>query len=254
MQHVAKKTDISLKSRHFAHKGSSGSQGVKPTESSQDLKTQLSQDAKSHPHGSLPIGKDFSDEKKLVIQQMVSKEKQKDASLVDNATVINRTVENDNSEKTENSSAASNAEMIKESGHTPSSVKPAVYSSADIKPRNSTFQGAIVNSSRTGCQTEERTNIGQSDKNSVAADEDGKAKAKPTLSSHTSHLVAANYSFFPGNDESELEQPKNAKVKSQSCLQCTALLGVVERRVVYPRLELSAKYHSTLPIFNKKTS
>ena len=228
MHHVSKKTDISLKSRHFVHKGSSGSQGVKPTESSQDLKTQLSQDAKSYPHaGSLPIGKDFSDEKKLVMQQMVSKEKQKDASLVDNATVINRTVENDNSEKTENSSAASNAEMIKESGHTPSSVKPAVYSSADIKPRNSTFQGAIVNSSRTGCQTEERTNIGQSDKNSVAADEDVKVKAKPTLSSHTSNLVAANYSFFPGNDESELEQPKNAKVKSQSSLQCTALLGVV---------------------------
>ena len=212
MQHVAKKTEISLKSRHFAHKGPSGSQGVKPTESSQDLKTQLSHDVKSHVHGSLPLGKDFSDEKKLVMQQMASKERQKDASL-DNATVISRTVENDDSEKTENSSAASNEETSKESGHTPSSVKPAVYSSADIKPRNSTFQGAVVNSSRTACQTEERTNIGQSDKSGVAADEDGKVKAKPTLSSHTSHLVAANYSFFPGNDESELEQPKNSKVK-----------------------------------------
>lgn len=211
MKQVTKKTDISLKSRHFAHKGSS-SQGFKQTESSQDLKTQVSQDAKSSSvHGSLPLGKDFSDEKKLVMQQMASKEKQKD----DNAPVVSITADNESSENTEGSSAASNAEMSKasgSSGNPPFPVKPAVYSSAEIKPRNSTLQGASVNLSRTGVQTEERTNVAQSDNSSIV-EEDSKTKAKSgAAAAHTSHIVAANYSFFPGSEESEVDQPKNAKV------------------------------------------
>lgn len=205
----SKKTDISIKSRHFPHKGSS-SQSIKPTQSSQELKTQVShpsQDVKSNVHGSLPLGKDFSNEKKLVMQQMAAKEKQQDASL-DNAPVISRTVENESLEKTESSSAASNAEMNRVSGNPPSSDKPAVYSSAEIKPRNSNLQGVNVSLSRTGCQTEERTNVAQNDRSSVA-EEDSKTKTK----SGASHFVAANYSFFPGNEESEFDQPKNTKVK-----------------------------------------
>lgn len=208
MKQVTKKTDNSIKSRHFAHRGPS-LQSIKPTDSSNELKTQAIQDVKPNLQGSLPFARDFSDEKKLVMQQMASKEKQKDASL-NNATVASSTIENKNAEKTESSSAASNAEMRKESSEPPPSVKPVVYSSAEIKPRNSTLQGATVNPSSTVSQTEERAILTQSEKSSVA-EEDSKAKAKPTVTSHTSHLVTANYSFFPGNEESEVDNTKNVK-------------------------------------------
>lgn len=209
LKQVTKKTEISLKSRHFAHKGAS-SQGIKPAESSQEFKTQ---DTKPSAHGSLPLGKEFSAEKKLVMQQMAAKEKPNDASLQDEASDRSRTTkENESTEKSESSSAASNAEVLKGSGNPPSSVKQAVYSSAEIKPRNSNLAGA--NASRTTSQPEERTNLTQSDKGS-AVEEDSRAKAKTSLTSNTSHLVAANYSFFPAdNEETELDQPKNAKVKS----------------------------------------
>ena len=210
MKQVTKKSDITFKSRHFAHKGAS-SHGFKLTESSQNLKTQVPQDVKSNAHGTLPFGKDFSDEKKLVMQQMASKEKQKEASL-DNAQVMSRTNDNGNSEKAESSSAPANAEIDKVQGNPSSLVKSVVYSSAEIKPRNSTLQGASVNLSRTGSQTEERTNVAESDKSSVV-EEDSRMKIKSGAPSHTSHLVAANYSFFPGSEEPEFEQPKNAKVR-----------------------------------------
>ena len=217
MKQVTKKTDISIKSRHFAHRGPS-LQSIKPTDSSNELKTQAIQDTKPNLHGSLPFARDFSDEKKLVMQQMASKEKQKDASL-DNATVANSTVENKIAEKTESSSAASNAELP------PSSVKPAVYSCAEIKPRNSTLQGASVNPPRTGPQTEERTIVTQSEKSGVV-EEDSKAKAKPTVSSHTSHLVTANYSFFPVNEESEVDYTKNVKVLQSQVICVTSVGGI----------------------------
>ena len=213
LKHVSKKTEIPLKSRHFAHKGAS-SQGVKPAESSQDLKTQ---EIKPNAlHGSVQLGKDFSAEKKLVMQQMAVKEKPKDSSsLQDEASDKSRTTElNESSEKAADSySAASNAEVSKGSGNPPSSVKQCVYSSAEIKPRNSTLVAASIIASRTISQPEERTNLAPSDKNSVV-EEDSKAKVKATgAASNTSHLVAANYSFFPAdNEESELDQPKNAKV------------------------------------------
>lgn len=205
---VSKKTEISLKSRHFAHKGAS-SQGIRPAESSQDLKTQ---DVKPNMHGSVPLGKEFSAEKKLVMQQMAAKEKPNEVSSQDVASDKSRTKENESSEKSESFSPASNAEMVKGSGNPSSTAKQAVYSSAEIKPRNSNLVAANINASRTTSQPEERTNVTQSDKGNVI-DEDSKAKNKPGLASHTSHLVAANYSFFPvDNEESELEQPKNAKV------------------------------------------
>ncbi|KAL9972041.1 hypothetical protein ACROYT_G018280 [Oculina patagonica] len=208
LKHVTKKTEIPLKSRHFAHKGAS-SQGIKPSESSQELKTQ---DIKPNTHGSLPLGKEFSAEKKLVMQQMAAKEKPNDASFQDEASDKNRTTkEHESSEQPESCSAASNAEMLKGSVNPPSSVKQAVYSSAEIKPRNSNLTGASVNASRIASQPEERTNLTQSDKASVV-EEDSKARTKPSLTSNTSHLVAANYSFFPAdNEETELDQPKNAK-------------------------------------------
>lgn len=205
LKQVSKKTEISLKSRHFAHKGAS-SQGIRPAEGSQDLKTQ---DIRTNMHGSLPLGKEFSAEKKLVMQQMAAKEKPNDVSLLDEASDNSRTKENESSEKSESLSTASNAEMLKGSENPSSTVKQTVYSSTEIKPRNSNLAGANINASRTTSQPEERTNVAQSDKGSVV-DEDNKAKPKPGLTSHTSHLVAANYSFFPGdNEESELEQPKN---------------------------------------------
>ena len=173
-------------------------------ESSQELKTQ---DVKPNVHGNLPLGKDFSAEKKLVMQQMASKERPKDSNLLDDSSDKSRTSENENSEKSEICSAASNVEMSKGSGNPTSSVKPTVYSYAEIKPRNSNLTGA-----RTTSQPEERTNLAQSDKSSVA-EEDSRAKAKNSTASNTSHLVAANYSFFPGdNEESELEHSKNTKV------------------------------------------
>ena len=205
LKQVSKRTEISLKSRHFVHKGAS-SQGIRPAESSQDLKTQ---DVKTNMHGSAPLGKEFSAEKKLVMQQMAAKEKPNDVSLQDEASDKSRTKENESSENSESFSPASNAEMLKGSGNPP---KQAVYSSAEIKPRNSNLAGTNINASRTTSQPEERTNVAQSNKGSVV-DEDSKAKTKPGLSSHTSHLVAANYSFFPvDSEESELEQPRNAKV------------------------------------------
>lgn len=211
LKQVSKKTEISLKSRHFAHKGAS-SQGFRPTESSQDLKTQ---DVKPNTHGSVPLSKEFSAEKKLVMQQMAAKEKPNDVSLQDEASDKSRTKENESSEKSESFSPASNAEMLKGSGNPPSTVKQAVYSSAEIKPRSSNLAGANIIASRTTSQPEERTNVAQSDKGSVV-DEDSKAKTKPGLASHTSHLVAANYSLFPvDNEESELDQPKNAKVNGE---------------------------------------
>lgn len=205
LKQVSKKTEISLKSRHFAHKGAS-SQGIRPAEGSQDLKTQ---DIRANMHGSVPLGKEFSAEKKLVMQQMAAKEKPNDVSLLDEASDNSRTKVNESSEKSESLSTASNAEMLKGSENPSSTVKQTVYSSTEIKPRNSNLAGANINASRTTSQPEERTNVAQSDKGSVV-DEDNKAKPKPGLTSHTSHLVAANYSFFPAdNEESELEQPKN---------------------------------------------
>ena len=210
LKQVSKKTEISLKSRHFAHKGAS-SQGIRPAESSQDLKTQ---DGKANMHGGVPLGKEFSAEKKLVMQQMAAKEKPNDVSLPDEASDKSRIKENESSEKSEHLSTASNAEMLKGSENPSSTVKQAVYSSTEIKPRNSNLAGANINASRTNSQPEERTNVVQSDKSSVV-DEDSKAKTKPGLASHTSHLVAANYSFFPvDNEESELELPKNVKVNA----------------------------------------
>lgn len=210
LKQATKKTEISLKSRHFAHKGAS-SQGIKHTESSQELKTH---DIKQSVPGSLLPGKDFSAEKKLVMQQMTAKEKPNDASLQDEASDENRTTkEHEISEKPDSFSAASNVEVLKGSGN-PSSVKQTVYSSAEIKPRNSNLAGASVNvSSTTSSQPEERTNLTQSDKSSVV-EEDNRAKAKTSLTSKTSHLVAANYSFFPvDNEQTESDQPINAKVK-----------------------------------------
>lgn len=206
LKQVSKKTEISLKSRHFPHKGAT-SQGTGLAESSQDLKTQ---DVKPNMQGSAPLGKEFSAEKKLVMQQMTAKEKSNDVSLQEQASDKIRTKENESSEKSASFSPPLNAE-IKGSGNLP---KQAVYSSAEIKPRNSNLAGTNISSSRTTSQSEERTNVVQSDKGSVV-DGDSKAKTTPGLASHTSHLVAANYSFFPvDNEESELEQPKNTKVKN----------------------------------------
>lgn len=201
-----KRTDISLKSRHFSHKGSS-LQGVRQSESSQDLKASAHHDVKSNVLGSVPLGKDFSDEQKLVMQQLASKaDKQNDASL-GNATVSNRVVERAHSERTEN---LSNGETGKDAGN-PSSIKPAVYSSSDIKARNSSLSDANFNLSRTGAQTEEKTNFALNDKSSVSED-DNKAKTKSTASSYTGHHVPANYSFFPDQEDSEFDQPKNSKL------------------------------------------
>ena len=89
-------------------------------------------------------------------------------------------------------------------------MKQTVYSSVDIKPRNSNLTGARATSS----QTEERTNLAQSDKTSVT-EEEGRAKAKTSTGVNTSHLVAANYSFFPAdNEDSEVDHSKNTKVRS----------------------------------------
>lgn len=207
LKQVSKKTEISLKSRHFPHKGAT-SRGTGPAESSQDLKTQ---DVKPNMQGSAPLGKEFSAEKKLVMQQMTAKEKPNDVSLQEQASDKIRTKENESSEKSASFSPPLNAEILKGSGNLP---KQAVYSSAEIKPRNSNLAGTNISSSRTTSQSEERTNVVQSDKGSVV-DGDSKAKTKPGLASHTSHLVAANYSFFPvDNEESELEQPKSTKVKN----------------------------------------
>lgn len=209
MKHVTRKNDSGVKSRHFTHKGNY-SLGRKPSESSQSVKTQAPQDAKSNAHGSLPLGKDFSDEKKLVMQQMTSKEKHKDTMMVDNVQVMNRTKEHEPSEMLEISSSVTNAEMSDSSS---SSVKSVVYSSADIKPRNFVSQGGgNCSLSRTGFQAEERTNRTNVTQSAIGSEEDYKMKGKSAAASHTSHLVAANYSFFPGTEESELEQQKNPKV------------------------------------------
>lgn len=214
MKHVTRKNDSGGQSRHFTHKGSY-SNGLKPSESSQSVKTQAPQDTKSNAHGSLPLGKDFSDEKKLVMQQMTSKEKHKD-TIVDNVQVMNRTNEHEPSEMPEISSSVTNVDMSDSSS---SSVKSVVYSSADIKPRNFVSQGGGNSSlSRTGFQAEERTNRTNVTQSDIGSEEDYKMKGKSAAASHTSHLVAANYSFFPGTDESEFEQQKNPKAYGSSTI------------------------------------
>lgn len=228
MKHVTRKNDSGGKSRHFTHKGSY-SHGLKPSESSQSVKTQAPQDAKSNAHGSLPLGKDFSDEKKLVMQQMTSKEKHKD-TIVDNVQVMNRTNEDEPLEMPEISSSVTNAEMSDSSS---SSVKSVVYSSADIKPRNFVSQGGGNSSlSRTGFQAEERTNRTNVTQSDTGSEEDYKMKGKSAAASHTSHLVAANYSFFPGTEESEFEQQKNPKV-----------FCIVKVNQAMCTLYLTAQYH-----------
>lgn len=208
MKQGTRKNHSGVKSRHFTHKGSY-SHDLKPSDSSQNVKTPAPQDAKSNGRGSLPLGKDFSDEKKLVMQQMTSKEKRKD-TIVDNVQVMNRTNEHEPSEMPEISSSVTNAEVSENSS---SSIKSVVYSSTDIKPRNFVSQGGGNSSlSRTGFQAEERNNRSNVTQSDIGSEEDYIVKGKSAAASHTSHLVAANYSFFPGTEESEFEQQKNPKV------------------------------------------
>lgn len=206
--HRSKKTDISLKSRHFSHKGSS-LLGVRQTESLQNLKTQLPLDIKNNALGNAPLGKDFSDERKLVMQQMAANnEPNNGTSTSDSATNGSKSVHDTNLEMSESSS---NAEIGKDIGNPPLS-KPAVYSTAEIKPRTSSLQVANVPSFRTGSQSEEGINFAVNDKSCVA-EEDSKTRAKSTVSSYgVSHHAPANYSFFPGHEETEFEQPRNSKV------------------------------------------
>lgn len=197
----SKKTDISLKSRHFSHKGSS-LLGVKQTESLQNLKPQLPLDVRNN----APLGKDFSDERKLVMQQMAANDEFNNGSG-DSAANASKSVHDSNLEMSESSS---NAETGKDIGNPPLS-KPAVYSTAEIKPRTSSLQLANVPLSRTGSQSEEGINSAVNDKS--CAEEDSKTRAKPTVSSYgVSHHAPANYSFFPGHEEGEFEPPRNAKV------------------------------------------
>ncbi|XP_058941068.2 cyclin-dependent kinase-like 5 [Pocillopora verrucosa] len=204
LKQAAKKAEIPTKSRYFSHKGYS-SQGITAVESLQELKTQ---DIKPNSHGNPPLGKDFSAEKKLVMQQMVAKERPKDSNQQDDSSDKNRTSDIENSEKSESCTSAPTVEISKGSGNSPLSVKQTVYSSVDIKPRNSNLTAARATTS----QNEERTNLAQSDKTSVTEDE-GRAKAKTSTGVSTSHLVAANYSFFPAdNEDSEVDHSKNTKL------------------------------------------
>lgn len=204
--HRSKKTDISLKSRHFSHKGSS-LLGVKQTESLQNLKPQLPLDVKSNGLGIASLGKDFSDERKLVMQQMATNDEFNNGSG-DSATIASKSVHDTNLEMSE---SASNAEIGKDMGNPPLS-KPAVYSTAEIKARTSSLQLANVPLSRTGSQSEEGINSAVNDKSCVA-EEDSKTRAKPTVPSYgVSHHAPANYSFFPGHEEAEFEPPRNVKV------------------------------------------
>ncbi|XP_044176321.1 cyclin-dependent kinase-like 5 isoform X1 [Acropora millepora] len=203
--HRSKKTDISLKSRHFSHKGSS-LLGVKQTESLQNLKPQLPLDVKSNGLGIASLGKDFSDERKLVMQQMATNDEFNNGSG-DSATIASKSVHDTNLEMSE---SASNAEIGKDMGNPPLS-KPAVYSTAEIKARTSSLQLANVPLSRTGSQSEEGINSAVNDKSCVA-EEDSKTRAKPTVPSYgVSHHAPANYSFFPGHEEAEFEPPRNVK-------------------------------------------
>lgn len=203
----AKKAEIPTKSRYFSHKGSS-SQGIKAGESMQELKTQ---DIKPNSHQNPSLGKDYSVEKKLVMQQMIAKERPKDSNQQEDSPDKKRTSETENSEKSESCATAPSVEMSKESGNPPSAVKQTVYSSVDIKPRNSNLTGVRATTSQTG----EKNNLAQSDKTSVT--EDGRAMAKTSSGANTSHLMAANYSFFPADDEeSELDHSKNSKLPYDS--------------------------------------
>ncbi|PFX27245.1 Cyclin-dependent kinase-like 5 [Stylophora pistillata] len=218
----AKKAEIPTKSRYFSHKGSS-SQGIKAGESMQELKTQ---DIKPNSHQNPSLGKDFSVEKKLVMQQMTAKERPKDSNQQEDSTDKNRTSETENSEKSESCATAPSVEISKESGNPPSAVKQTVYSSVEIKPLNSNLTGVRATTSQTG----EKNNLAQSDKTSVT--EDGRAMAKTSSGASTSHLMAANYSFFPpDNEESELDHSKNSKDWRSSPYQpCTGKLEICPKR------------------------
>ena len=209
--------DVAInKSRHFPHKGAVF-QGSKPTESTQELISDVLFDSKTNSRGSVslssqlvPSGKDFSAEKKLVQQQMAAKEQ--DSSCFVSLTNVSGAEEVEEMNKTENTSSVSNVDLKELT--TDISSEETVYSSAEIKPRNSVLQAASNSSSETALESKQKTNTTHNGKYREE-DDDFRCRSKSN-GSQTSHLVTANYSFFPGNEQSEPEQSKSTRVRERA--------------------------------------